>query len=195
MVTQSSAELSNTRICNEEEWAQLGDRELSRSEFALYRIVPTPSWTQAEFLLEDEQGTRIGSFLSQSRLRADLNLREKSCQMYIQRSGAFASEWSGKVGGTSDRSIVIRNSESVLLELFPLRKFPAWSYQFVADGRRFLTSGGGWLRTKPFSIFEASVQVGIYRRPRITSRKILLGLRNDLPDSALLAIMVAALLQ
>jgi hypothetical protein len=115
--------------------------------------------------------------------------------MYIQRTGAFASEWAGKVGGTTDSTIVIRTAEQLITELSLIRKFPAWSYSFVADGRRYTARGGGLLRTKPSIVSVETEQVGTYLRPRIDSRKILLVLRRDLPDSALLAIMVAALLQ
>jgi hypothetical protein len=180
---------------SEEDWSQLLNQNAPRNDFAYYRIVPTASWTQAEFLFEDEQRNRIGSYVSQSRVRADLELHGKTYQMYIQRTGAFASEWAGKVGGTTDSSIVIRTTEQLITELSAIRKFPAWSYAFVIDGHRYVTSGGGRLPTKPFSIFEAARRVGIYRRPSIASRKILLALHHDLPDSALLAIMVAALLQ
>jgi hypothetical protein len=177
----------------EEEWSRF--RSLSRSDFAFYRIVPTASWTKAEFLLEDEQRNRLGSYLSQSRVRADLELRGKTYQMYIQRSGAFASEWAGKVGGTTDSTIVIRTAEQVIAELSVTRKFPAWSYAFVAAGRRYSVVGGGLLPTKPSIISAGAEQVGTYLRPSIVSRKILLALQRDLPDSALLAIMVSALLQ
>ncbi len=157
--------------------------------------MPSTSWTQAEFLFEDEQRNRVGSFVSQSRVRADLELHGKTYQMYIQRSGAFVARWAGKVGGSSDRSIVIRNSESVLVELFPVRKFPTWSYSFIAEGEDYKITGGGWLPTKPLRIARATECVGIYQRDSLRSRKVLLALKRNLPDSALLAIMVAALLQ
>jgi hypothetical protein len=179
----------------EEEWSRFLGQMLSRGDFVLYRILPTASWTTAEFLLEDEQGNRLGSYLSQSRVRADLELRGTTYQMYIQRSGAFASEWAGKVGGTTDSTIVVRSTEQLITELSLIRKFPAWSYAFVADGRRYSVVGGGLLPTKPLVISTATEQVSTYLRPSIASRKILLALRRDLPDSALLAIMVAALLQ
>ena len=180
---------------SEEQWSRFRGQLLSRSDFSLYRIVPTASWTTAEFLLEDEQGNRLGSYLSQSRVRADLELRGKTYQMYIQRAGAFASEWAGKVGGSTDSTIVIRTAEHLITELVILRKFPAWSYAFEADGRRYTVSGGGLLPTKPAMVFAGTEQVGTYLRPSIASRKVLLALHRDLPDSALLAIMVAALLQ
>ena len=37
--------------------------QLPRIDFALYRIVPTASYTRAEFLLEDQQRNRLGSYL------------------------------------------------------------------------------------------------------------------------------------
>ena len=178
----------------EEEWSRFAGQH-SRTNFALYRIVPTASWTTAEFLFEDEQRNHLGSYTSQSRVRADLELRGKTYQMYIQRSGAFASEWAGKVGGTTDSTIVIRTAEQVIAELSVIRKFPAWSYAFVADGRHYSIVGGGLLPTKPSIISAGAEQVGTYLRPSIVSRKILLALQRDLPDSARLAIMVAALLQ
>jgi hypothetical protein len=180
---------------SEEDWPQFLNQNEPRNDFAYYRIVPTASWTQAEFLLEDEQRNRIGSYVSQSRVRADLELHGKTYQMYIQRTGAFASEWAGKVGGSSDRSIVIRNSEAVVTELFPARKFPAWAYSFTAEGQDYRIDGGGWLPTKPLRISRGIECVGIYVRDNLSSRKVLLALRHDLPDAALLAIMVAALLQ
>ncbi len=179
----------------EKDWSRFRSRQLHRSDFALYRIVPTASWTTAEFLLEDEQRNRLGSYRSQSRVRVDLELRGKTYEMYIQRAGAFASEWAGKVGGTTDSTIVIRTAERVIGELSVLRKFPAWSYAFVADDRRYTVAGGGLLPTKPSIVSTGTNQVGVYLRPHIASRKILLALRRDLPDSALLAIVVSALLQ
>jgi len=179
----------------EEEWRRFRGQPLSCSGFALYRLVPTTSWTTAEFLLEDEQRNHLGSYLSQSRVRADLELRGKTYQMYIQRAGAFASEWAGKVGGTTDSTIVIRSANAVVAELSVVRKFPAWSCAFEADGRRYSVAGGGLLPTTPSIVSVATKQVGTYLRPSIVSRKTLLALERDLPDSALLAIMVAALLQ
>ena len=179
----------------EKQWSRFRGQLLSRSDFSLYRIVPTASWTTAEFLLEDEQGNRLGSYRSQSRVRADLELRGKTYQMYIQRAGAFASEWAGKVSGSTDSTIVIRTAEQLITELVILRKFPAWSYAFEVDARRCTVSGGGLLPTKPSIVSAGTDQVGFYLRTSIASRKILLALHRDLPDSALLAIMVAALLQ
>ena len=179
----------------EEQWSRFPSPQLPRIDFALYRIVPTASYTRAEFLLEDQQRNRLGSYLSQSRVRADLELRGKTYQMYIQRSGAFASEWAGKVGGTTDSTIVIRTAERVIAELSVIRKFPGRSYAFVSDGRHYSVVGGGLLPTKPSIISAGTEQVGTYLRPGIVSRKILLALQRDLPDSALLAIMVSALLQ
>ncbi len=179
----------------EEEWSRFRGQILSRGDFAFYRFVPTASWTTAEFLFEDEQSNRLGSYLSQSRVRADLELRGKTYQMFIQRYGAFASEWAGKVGGTTDSTIVIRTADQLITELSVLCKFPAWSYAFEADGRRYTVSRGGLLPTKPVIVSAGTEQVGTYLRPSIASRKVLLALHRDLPDSALLAIMVAALLQ
>ncbi len=192
---QSRSERADRTKPADEEWSRFRDPQCSRSDFQLLRLMPSTAWSQAEFFLEDEQRTRIGSFVSQSRVRADLQLHGKAYQMYIQRSGAFASSWAGKVGGTSDHSIVIRTSDSVVTELIPIRKFPAWSYSFTAAAQDYTIAGGGWLPTKPLRITRANECVGIYVRDNLRSRKVLVAVKRDLPDSALLAIMVAALLQ
>jgi hypothetical protein len=98
-------------------------------------------------------------------------------------------------GGTTDSTIVVRTAEQLITEVSVIRKFPASSYAFVADGRRYTVGGGGLLPTRPLIVSTGTEQVGTYFRTSIASRKILLALHRDLPDSALLAIMVAALLQ
>ena len=143
------------------EWSRFCGQILSRGDFAFYRFVPTASWTTAEFLFEDEQSNHLGPYLSQSRVRADLELRGKTYQMFIQRSGAFASEWAGKVGGTTDSTIVIRTADQLITELSVLRKFPAWSYAFVADGRHYSVVGGGLLPTKPVIVSAGTEQADL----------------------------------
>ncbi|HLH08407.1 MAG TPA: hypothetical protein VKW78_14300 [Terriglobales bacterium] len=178
-----------------DEWLKLRDPEISRASFGLYRLVPTSSWTVAEFVFEDEQSNRLGSYVSRTRVRADVELHGRRYEMYIQRSGAFASKWGGKVGASSESAIVIRTREAIVSELFPVRKFPSWSYSFTSEGKRYEVSGGGWLPTKPHRVSRGTELVGIYQRESLGSQKVLLALRRDLPDTALLPIVVAALVQ
>ena len=93
---QSRSERAGRTKPADKEWSRFRDPQCARSDFQLLRLMPSTAWSQAEFFLEDEQRTRIGSFVSQSRVRADLQLHGKAYQMYIQRSGAFASSWAGK---------------------------------------------------------------------------------------------------
>lgn len=195
VVNQSRAERRDAAQSGEDQWRQLQGAELSRSDFCLYRIIPTQDWRRAAYIFQDENHEQVGSYVSQSRVRADLELRDKKYQMYIQRAGAFASKWSGKVGASSPSGIVVRTADQVIVELLPVSKFPSWRYQFATDGQQYRIENGGWSGAKPRKILRNSEVCGLVLRPGFTSRTVLLALRRDLPDAAFLAIMVASLLQ
>ena len=91
--------------------------DVSKSEFELYQILPGDSSHQATLMIRDETGMMHAEIVFHSRDRADIKVGERLLSAFDQAGIIGHSSYAGLVGGSTDRSIVIRDGERVLVEL------------------------------------------------------------------------------
>lgn len=111
--------------------------DVSRSEFELYQILPGDSWNHAALMIRDETGTMRAEILFHSRDRADIKIGEKLLSAFDQMGSVGPSSYAGLVGGSNDRSIVIRDGQRVLVELIAESEVPPSRRRFNWEGETY----------------------------------------------------------
>jgi hypothetical protein len=179
---QSRRERQDHGKTPEQEWTESAFTQLSRGDFELCRIMPTAKWSVAEFIFEDESRREFGRYTTPTRVRGTISFSDRSATLYIQGSGINRSMFASQVGGTSGRSLVIRDDERLLAEVF--RRFE--SGRLVSDldasGRKLTMRSLRWAAFTRGSVFEGDRQVAEYRRNPGLSRKILIAFDRTLPQ-------------
>ncbi|HMD60137.1 MAG TPA: hypothetical protein VKG78_01825, partial [Opitutaceae bacterium] len=102
---------------------------------------------------------------------------------------------SAATSGTSDTSIVIRDGERLVAEIWRENVLPPLTYGVAYSGDSYRLRTGGWLPTSPGTIERDGSQVGAFRRPGILSRNILVAFKPDIPDELKVVFCSVALLQ
>jgi len=165
----------------DEAWAAAGFESLRSNGFMLCQIAPTPCITVAEFVFLDECGQEFGRFTSALKRSANIACGGRSMHLYIQGSGINRTMYSGKVGGTANDSIVIRDDNGVIAEIWRRGAWPPITYEVAYGGEKFDVRTGGWRPSSPGTIHHNSEQVGAFRRPSVFRRNILIAFEKNLP--------------
>ena len=179
---QSRRERQDRQRTPEQEWLESGFTGLSRNDFELCRVMPTTKWTAAEFIFEDESRNELGRYTTMTRYRGTISFGARNATLYIQGSGLNRSSFAGKVGGTSDHSIVIRDGNRLLVEVS--RRFDKGELVsgIDAEGRKFIMRSPRWALFSQGTVFENDHLIAQYRRPSGVSRKILVAFDRKLPQ-------------
>jgi hypothetical protein len=194
MPLQSRREHADPGKTPDDDWIESGFA-LSRGDFELCRIMPTEKWTVAEFIFQDESRREFGRYTTLSRARGTILFGGRKATLYIQGSGLKRSAFAGKVGGSSDRSIVIRDDDRVLAEAFREFKNRDLEYEVRAQQRTLTIRSPRFVVFSRGTIVQGSQQVGQYRRNTGVSRKILIAIDRQLPEDLRVWICCLILLQ
>src|SRR5437879_8499691 len=143
LVIQPRAERAAGELTAEDAWRISGLGHSSSQELTLYQIVPTPGLAKAEYRIQDEFGRDLGRYTGNGKKSATLEYGDKKATLYIQGGYLAGSVYEGKVGGSSNNSIVIRDDTRVIAEAWRIRIFPAAGYRCVYAGENFEITFGG----------------------------------------------------
>ena len=190
---QSRRERQDLLMNADEEWVACGFA-LSRGEFELYRIMPSPKWTIAEFVFEDESRRELGRYTTQTRYRGNIIFGANQATLYIQGSGLNRASFAGKLGAISNSSIVIRDNERVWAEVSRNFKNGELISEIQANGLTLTIHAPRFALFSRGTVFEGSRQVGQYRRHPGVSRKILVALDRKLPEELRVVVCCLTLL-
>ncbi len=193
---QSGVETAAMDLSADEAWRLCGLSLPGPQGFSLYQILPSQGLTKAEYRIQDQLGGDLGRYIgSNGRKSATLEYGGKTAQLYIQGALFVGSQYPGKVGGTANDSIVIRDADRVIAEVWRIRVFPAIGYRFIYAGKSFEINWGGVWPTALGSITHDRERIGGFRRYSISSRSLLLALQSNLSQELKVCICGICLLQ
>ncbi len=195
LVMQPKTERTTAELTVGDAWKASKLEQFAAKNFSLYQIIPTPNMTQAEYRIQDDSGRELGRYTGTGRRSGTLEYGDKQANLYIQGAPFGGSVYAGKVGGRSNRSIVIRDETHVIAEVWREKIFPAKRYRFVHAGETFYVAGGGLSLTLPGGISRNGEQIGAFRRPSGSSRNLFLAVRKDLSDELKVCFGTIILLQ
>ncbi len=178
---QPKLERSAAASTPDQTWNSTGFSELRPKGFDLWQVVPTSSLTKAEFYFRDEFGQELGRYSSIGRKSGDIVCRGRTLHLYIQGSGLNRTIYSGKVGGSSNNSIVIRDDERLIAEIWRTKVLLQMEYRIAYQGKSYEVRASGWRPTAAGTIETDGIQIGTFRRPRLLTRNILVAFQHDLP--------------
>jgi hypothetical protein len=193
LVIQPRAERAAAELAPADVWRFSGFSQFGERNFTLLQVVPTPRMDLAEYRIQDESGRELGSYTGNRRKSGAFEYGGKKASLYIQGAPFGGSAYAGKVGGSSDRSIVIRDENRLIAEVWRVRVFPV-AYRLAYGGETLQITAGIW-PTRPGNIMRAGELVGVFRRPAVSSRNLFLACRGDLPDELKVYLCGICLLQ
>ena len=182
LAIQPRREQSRASLSPEDAWRESGLEQLRAQNFVLYQIVPTTRLTKAEFIFQDEYHRELGRYVGNINKSATITYSGKTLALYIQGATIGGSAYAGKVGGTSNDSIVIRDDQHLIAEIWRQTAILPIRYHFAYSGDTFEIRTGGLSPTSPGAIERNGEQIAAFRRPSVASRNIFIAFRNDLPD-------------
>ncbi len=190
VITQSRSERKIADRSPDDDWA-LFPANLRSEGFTLWRILPTAKWTVAEFIIQDEYRREVARFALRSRFSATITLGERTIQQFIQRQ----SRYTGKVGGTSNSSIVFRDGSALIAEVFTTRFFPRRLFSMIWRAHEYVINPPT-LAVRALACIRCDDQtVGAFRRSGILSRTVLIALQPDLDPELKVLLSSLALLR
>jgi hypothetical protein len=193
-VIQPRGEESQAAASLRDLWKGCGLEELPSGEYSLYQIVPTEHWTRSEFVVEDENHQEFGRYIGNDKMSATLTWGNDKADLYVQHASLGGSIYKGKVGGTSDDSIVISSGTRLIAEVWRESAMPKMHYRFAYEGETYLIDIGAFPLNEGV-ITENGRQLACFRRPRIGARNILVGFYNGLSDELKMCFSAILLLQ
>jgi hypothetical protein len=137
----------------------------------------------------------LGHYTATGGRSGTLEYGDKRAQLYLQSDGFGGTIHAGKVGGTSNRSIVIRNDKQVLAEAWRERVLPALRYRFVYAGEAFEVAAGSMSTTSEGRISRGPARVGAFRRPSGSARNFFVACHKELSDELVVALSSILLLR
>lgn len=179
----------------EDAWEIAGLSPARTQGFSLYQIAPTQSFTKAEFLFLDEYRRELGRYLATAMKSGDIQCATRTMRLLIQGSGINRTRYAGRVGGTSNNSIVIRDSEEVVAEAWRTRVLPVIEYKIEHGTRTFQMRMSSWSPTALGTIEQGQKQVAAIRRPRVFSRNTFVAFDKSIPDELKTVFMSLLLLR
>jgi hypothetical protein len=195
LVLQPRAEKSAAALTAADAWKLSGLQTFRSADLSLYQIAPAPSLIRSEFRIQDESGQTVGTYTATGKKSATLEYATIKANLYIQGAPLGGSIYSGKVGGSTNNSIVIRDDARLIAEAWRTRVFPAATYRCACGGETFEITRGGLWPTRLGTIAQGPIQIGAFRRPAASSRNLFIVLRNNLPDELKLCLCALSLLQ
>jgi hypothetical protein len=195
LVIQPRAERAAGELTAADAWRISGLGHSSSQELTLYQIVPAPSLAKAEYRIQDEFGRDLGRYTGNGKKSATLEYGGKKATLYIQGGFLGGAEYAGKVGGSSNNSIVIRDDNGLIAEAWRVRIFPAAGYRCVYARDSFEITFGGIWATSQGSITHNREQIGAFRRPSASSRNRFLALPRNLSEELTVCLCSISLLQ
>ena len=163
--------------------------------FALYQIAPTQSFTKAEYLFIDEYHRELGRYVATGMKSGEIQCATRTMRLFIQGSGINRTRYAGRVGGSTDNSIVIRDGEQVVAEIWRTRLLPIIECRITHDTRTFQMRMSIWSPTALGTIEEGEKQVAAIRRPRMFSRNRFVAFDKSIPDELKTVFMSVLLLR
>ncbi len=195
LVIQPRAEQRAGELSTGDAWNASGLEQFAAGQFSLYQIVPPPDLTRAEFHFKNEAGGELGRYTTSGPKSGELEYGGRKANLYIQAAPFWGSVYAGKVGGSSNRSTVIRDESHVIAEAWREKVLPAPRYRLVYQGKTLVVAAGGLSVTLPGSITRNGEQIGAFRRPSGSSRNLFVALRTDLEDELKVCLCAILLLR
>ena len=163
--------------------------------YELYQIVPTQSWTKAEFLFVDEYHREMGRYIATGMKSGTIQCGRRTIGLFIQGSGINRTRYAGQVGGSSDNSIIIRDGDHVVAEVWRMRIMPVIEYRIASAGRNFRMCMSSWRPTALGTVEEGEKQVAAFRRPRVLARNAFAAFDEDIAEELKVLFMSLLLLR
>jgi len=194
VVLQPRAERALGALTGEAAWKASGLEECANRGFSLCQVVPLPRMTAAEFRFQDEAGFAIAKYIANSKKRGTLEFGGRKATLYVQGAPLGGSAFAGKVGGSTDDSIVIRDDAHLIAEAWRTRLFPPVRFRCDYRGEQYEITGVSWWGAGAGTVTRNGEQVGAICRPAPGSRNLFLALRRDLPEELKICLCSIALL-
>lgn len=191
---QPRREEARAELAPSDAWAESGLDAFRAQGFELVQIVPTPAIAKAEFIFQDETRQEIGRYIGNINKSATLKYGDMTAQLFIQGGLLGGSIYAGKVGGSSDNSIVIRNDKCVIAEIWRETAIPPWHYRMEYSGQTIGITTGGISPLATGKVTRGNEEIGAFRGVALSSRNLFIALRRDLPDELKVYICSIALL-
>jgi len=194
---QPRRERTRAEISPDEAWRASGFEQLRGNGFSLYQVVPTDQMRSAEFIIQDEYGRELGRYIGTKigDKSAVLQYAGKKASLYIQGGLVGGSIYAGKVGGTSNDSIVIRDETHLIAECWRESVIPVIEYRLVYSGETFRIATGGLSPTALGTITQDGRQLAAFRRPSLSERNMLVAISSKMPDELKICFCSIILLQ
>lgn len=180
-------------ISPDEAWNLSGFAALRTQGFVLYLIAPAKGIWKTELVVLDEYHRELGRYFGNIR-SATIQCGKQLMHLYIQGSGLNRTKYHGKVGGTANNTIVIRNQRGLIAEIWRQNAFPPIHYRMLAHGTIFQLQTGGWLPSSTGTIQCDGRQIGAFRRPSVLTLHTLIALKPDIPDEIKMSLCSLTLL-
>lgn len=159
---QTAAAHAELGVTGTSAWTEAGFEKGHARGLRLVRVVPADRTSVAEFQFLDVDGHGIGTLTFADQVRATIAWNGKVYEKYAQSSGAFKTGFSGKVGGTSDRSIVVREGDTVAAEIFSERAGLGFTYRIVSGDKTYVAARS--------EVSDSGELVAQYRSPSALSQ-------------------------
>jgi hypothetical protein len=195
VIIQPRGEKERAQLTPDDAWTRSGLDAFRAQGFALFQIVPTAAIATAEFVFQDETQRAIGRYIGNINKSATIEAAGKTMQLFIQGAPLGGTIYAGKVGGTSDDSIVIRNDEREIAEIWRENAIPPLHYRMEYSGQSFDVTTGGLSPLAAGTITRANQQIGVFRRVSLSSRNIFVAFRRDLADELKVCLCSIVLLE
>ncbi len=182
VVIQPRGEKARSQLTAGYAWTESGLNAFRAQGFELFQIVPTTAIATAEFVFQDEMQREIGRYIGNINKSATIQHSGKTAQLFIQGAPLGGTIYTGKVGGTSDHSIVIRDDTHSIAEIWRENAIPPLRYRMKYSGQTFGITTGGLSPLATGTITHGDQQIAAFRRAALSSRNIFVAFRKGVPD-------------
>ncbi len=196
LVLQPKAEARMAETAAPSIWDVSSLQKFGRPPYVTYQLLPSTALKRTEYLIRNEElGREIGRYLGGGRKSASIEYEGKTLSLYIQGALLGRSVNAGQVGGTSNNSIVIRDTDHVIAEIWRTQILPSLAYRCDYAGETFEVESNVIWPTRPGRITKTGKEVGAFRRPALASRNIFVALDRELPEELKICLCSICLLQ
>ncbi len=195
LVLQPRTERALAQLSPNKAWSISGFEQIRAEGYSLYQIVPSERIGASEFSIQDENQLEIGRYIGNINKSGTLEYAGKKVGLYIQGGLFGGSTYSGKVGGTSDKSIVIRDDARLIAEIWRDNAIPPINYRVAYSGDTFYLTTGGILPTSTGAVTHNGRQIGVFRRAAVSARNLFAGFSSGLPEELKMCLSMIAFLK
>jgi hypothetical protein len=112
--------------------------QLNNKNMSIFHIKPQKSDLYMNYSVLDENSNEALSINCVNRYKTLLSTLDFNINAYIQESGLLKTVYSGKVGGNSNKSVILALDGKVIIEIKRKLSFPNVEYSFVFEKKEYI---------------------------------------------------------